>query len=123
MPATPATSATTIVSLFTVVRLPSTPVSCRSKSEGIRSSRSSVNVQTAAVQLATPRPTASVARARPASAARRLTTPTAIAAIGRRSGLTAIAPTMRITFPSSTPYAAITPATLMNATYRAMGRE
>ena len=38
-----------------------------------------------------------------------------VALIGRVSGLTAIAPTMRISFASITPKLAITPAAIMNA--------
>jgi hypothetical protein len=52
----------------------------------------------------------------------RLTRPTQAAVIGRKSGLTAIAPTIRIALASITPKPAITPAAIMKATYRATGR-
>ena len=46
---------------------------------------------------------------------RRATRATQAADIGSRSGLTAMAPTMRIGLPSVTPNAAMTPATAMYA--------
>ena len=51
--------------------------------------------------------------ARPKSRGRRATTATAAAVSGSRSGLTAMAPTMRTALRSRTPKQAITPATAM----------
>lgn len=48
--------------------------------------------------------------------------PTQAAVTGSRSGLTAIAPTIRIVLASITPYAAMTPATTMKTRNRATGR-
>ena len=102
IPATPAASATTIVSLLTLVRLPST-VESMLKLDGMRSNAFCANADAAAAPLANVIPIASVAKARPARRRRRSTRPTPTAVIGRRSGLIAIAPTIRITLYSITP--------------------
>ena len=60
-------------------------------------------------------PMTRVANARPASRRRPATSPTQVAQMGRRSGLTAIAPTIRMPLEMITPTAAITAATLINA--------
>ena len=79
--------------------------------------RAAVAVVAAAVRAATPRPMHSVKVARPASAHRRSTSPTAVAEMGSKSGLSAIAPTTRIDEPSSTPTPATTPAAAMKRRY------
>ena len=61
-------------------------------------------------------PRVSVANERSASFRRPATRPTQVAQIGSRSGLTAIAPTIRIELETITPSAAITAATLISAT-------
>ena len=68
-----------------------------------------------AATTAVARPGSSVPMARPKSSGRRATMPTAAAVSGSRSGLTAMAPTMRTALLSSTPKAAIRPATAMYA--------
>ena len=60
------------------------------------------------------RPPTSDRPARAASRHSRSTRPTALAVIGSRSGLIAMAPTTRIDDPVSTPTPAITPAAIMN---------
>jgi hypothetical protein len=61
-------------------------------------------------------PSNSVPIERRASGSRLPTMPTQAAQIGSRSGLTAIAPTIKIGLSVSTPIAAITAATAINAT-------
>jgi len=102
IPAMPAKRATTIVSSPTVAK-PCRTVSSRSKPVGSRSSWSCTSANSAATMPATASPTTSVSSARRASFRSRPTKPTAIAAIGNRSGLTAIAPTMSIGLRSMTP--------------------
>ena len=68
---------------------------------------------TQAAITAVMRPGSSVLRALPSSSGRRATMATAAAVSGSRSGLTAMAPTMRMELRSSTPKAAMTPATAM----------
>ena len=66
-----------------------------------------------AATTAVTRPGSSVLSALPSSCGRRPTMATAAAVSGSRSGLTAMAPTMRMALWSSTPKAAMTPATAM----------
>ena len=66
----------------------------------------------AAIALAVS-PAASVRMARDAMFQRRSTSPTAVAAMGNRSGLIAIAPTTSVAEPVTTPTAATTPAAAM----------
>jgi len=104
MPAIPATSATAIVSLLTVVSPPNAVAALlKSKPEGSRSSWSCEKATAAAATQVPAIPRARVTKASPMSRGLRPTTPTLIAVIGRRSGLTAIAPTIRIPLRSMTP--------------------
>ena len=68
---------------------------------------------TQAVTTVVTSPGSRVPSALPRSMGRRPTMATAAAVSGSRSGLTAMAPTMRMALCSSTPKAAITPATTM----------
>ena len=77
--------------------------------------RSSARLTQHAARAATNNPIVSVTRARATSPARPATIPIAVAAIGSASGLTAIAPTIRIWLSSITPKPAMTPAVTMNA--------
>jgi hypothetical protein len=70
---------------------------------GITPSPCCARADTAAAAAATPRPSTSVTKAFHARLMRRSTSPTPMAEIGRRSGLIAIAPMMRITLYSTTP--------------------
>ena len=97
MPAMPATSATTTVELLTVVSPCSGP-SPRTKPSGSRFRRSRSAGQRAGNRAGDPSPTASVTNARRTSRWRPRVRPTHIAVIGSRSGLTAMAPTIRMLF-------------------------
>jgi hypothetical protein len=72
--------------------------------------------RTAAVTTTNAIPSVRVAKERSASFRRPATIPTQVAQIGSRSGLTAIAPTIRIELEMITPIAAITAATLISTT-------
>jgi len=69
----------------------------------------------AAVTTTSPKPRVSVSKARRARPWSPRASPTQVAQIGSRSGLTAIAPTIRIELLVITPQAAITAATLIRA--------
>ena len=71
-----------------------------------------------AVSAAAARPIANAKAARPANLKRRSATPTHVAHSGNRSGLIAIAPTIKIVFRVKTPKAAMTPAAPINTRYR-----
>ena len=103
IPAIPATNATTSVSLPMVVRPVKTPDAWMLYPDGMNPSWCWMNVDAAAAPPAAAIPSASVSSARPASCTWRPTMPTAMAVIGSRSGLTAIAPTIRIPLLSITP--------------------
>ena len=63
-----------------------------------------------------PMPISRVTKERPARRKRRLTRPTEVAQSGSRSGLTAIAPMIRIELSVITPSPATTPATIISST-------
>jgi len=90
-------------------------LSSTSKPSGRKPKRLSRALITAAVRTTRPRPRSRVTKARPASLRSPRARPTQVAQIGSRSGLTAIAPTIRIELLEMTPQAAITAATLIRA--------
>ena len=122
IPATPAANATTKVEALTAGGV-NAPGPFRSISAPRRPNARSTVTTVNDAALARARPTASVPTARDASLTRRPTIPTQAAVSGRRSGLTAMAPTIRIELPFRTPNAAIVPAMSMNARYRATMRD
>ena len=91
----PAASATPIVEELTVVS-PESADSPTANPVGSRSKRSRRSVSSSAVTHVVPSPSKSVASACEARRQRRLMRPTHAAVIGSRSGLTAIAPTIRM---------------------------
>ena len=108
--ATPAAAATQTVVTETWVRLETTPelMSATRRPAG----RPKASVTSHAATTAVASPGSSVPTARANNRGRRAP-PHGAAVSGSRSGLTAIAPTMRTALRSSTPNAAITPATAM----------
>ena len=86
-----------------------------SKPSGSSPAPSNAALSAATTTTTSARPSVRVTNERQARRPRRATRPTQVAQIGSRSGLTAIAPTIRIELLLMTPRAAITAETVISA--------